>query len=143
MLPLHRLESRRGRKPLVKISFHSYLSLRPCALVNTLKPAGRVVSSHGQWPLMSRQLFSRYPGVNGQGSAYRVNDFAGRMRRVNSSKIDLRCCAKLMIIATVGNVMTDVTMTTERRDPAGFVLFLVARQGRRAGALSQCEDAKV
>ena len=74
MLPLHRLESRRGRKPLVKISFHSYLSLRPCALVNTLKPAGRVVSSHGQWPLMSRQLFSRYPGVNGQGSAYCVND---------------------------------------------------------------------
>ncbi len=30
-------------------------------------------------------------GVNGQGSAYRVNDLQARMRRVSSSKIGLGC----------------------------------------------------
>jgi hypothetical protein len=61
MLPLHRFESRRQRKPLRKISFHSCFLITPCALANALKPAGGSVSSHGQWSIMNRQLLYQYP----------------------------------------------------------------------------------
>ena len=48
--PLHRFESRRQRKPLRKNQFSFFVfSSLACALVNTLNPAGGVVSSHGEW----------------------------------------------------------------------------------------------
>src|SRR6266436_5072574 len=62
MLPLHRLESRRQRKPLRKISFHSlFFSSRPCALVNTLKPAEGLFLATECGHKLGRQLRSWYP----------------------------------------------------------------------------------
>src|ERR1700745_2382487 len=62
MLPLYRLESRRHRKPLRKIGFHSLiLSSRPYALVNTLERTEGLFLTIGRGHKMSPPAaFFRY-----------------------------------------------------------------------------------